>query len=124
MNVVAIGIFGLLGVYSRFALDQFFAKWLEFFPFGVFTINIFGSFLAGLVYVAGSEKFTISPELSRALMIGFCGGFTTFSAYSLQAFLYLESADWARGLSYLLLSPALGLGGACLGVRLARLFIS
>ena len=119
-HLLAVGLFGLFGIFSRWALDVLAGKWFEIFPIGILVINVFGSLIAGVVYVANAERALIPSPIAVGLLVGFCGGFTTFSAYSLQAFLYLEKADLLRGMGYLCISPIFGLLGAFLGVSLAR----
>lgn len=119
-QVIAIGLLGLMGIFSRYAIDTLAGKWFEAFPVGALLINLLGSMVAGVVHVVSTEKALISPQLSVGLLVGFCGGFTTFSAYSLQAFLFLEKGDLIRGFGYLCVSPFLGLIGVYLGLATAR----
>ncbi len=113
---------GLLGVFSRWAIDLVAGRWFEIFPVGILVINIVGSVIAGVVYVMGTEKALMSPHISVGLLVGFCGGFTTFSAYSIQVALYLERADLIRGIGYLCASPVLGVLGVFLGIFVARVW--
>ena len=82
---VAIG--GALGSVARFALDGLItARWGETFPWGTLTINITGSFLIG-VFAAFSDpdgRVLVAPGVRQFLMIGICGGYTTFSSFSLR----------------------------------------
>ena len=119
-QIIIVALFGLLGIFSRWSLDSIAGKWFELFPIGILGINIIGSFLAGITYVAGTEKTILPAHLAIGLLVGFCGGFTTFSAYSLQSVLYIQKADMVRGIGYLCLSPALGFLGALLGINLSR----
>ena len=119
-NYLAIGLLGLVGVFLRWVIDSLFSQWTDLFPLGILLINILGSLIAGVIYVIGAEKILIPPQLSVALLVGFCGGFTTFSAYSLQAFLYIEKGNLSQGILYFCLSPLLGLVGVFAGVHLAR----
>lgn len=116
----AVGLFGLMGIFSRFGLESLFSKPLGTFPLSTLSINLVGSFIAGAVYVVGTEKSDIPPSLQIGLLVGFCGGFTTFSAYSLQSLLLIERGNLWPGLGYLLLSPILGLLAALAGISLAR----
>lgn len=119
-QLLAVGLFGLVGVFARWSLDVLAGRWFEVFPVGILAINIVGSLIAGAVYVMGTEKALFPQYLSIGLLVGFCGGFTTFSAYALQAFLLLEKGSLIKGLGYLFLSPLLGILGAYLGVISAR----
>ncbi|HEY8278467.1 MAG TPA: CrcB family protein [Bdellovibrionota bacterium] len=119
-GVLLISLFGIFGVLCRYGLDLAFAPWNESFPFSTFAINIFGSFLAGALYVLATHKNLFPPSLQTALLVGFCGGFTTFSAYSLQTMVLLERGKAGLAFFYLFASPVFGLLAAFLPVLLAR----
>ena len=118
-NLIAIAGFGILGVLSRYGIDQLSGQWNESFPVSTFAINILGSLLAGTLYaLAASRDF--SATLQTGLLVGFCGGFTTFSAYALQTSLLIERGRVLPALAYLVLSPALGLVAALAPILLLR----
>ncbi len=121
MEFLIVGAFGVLGVLARFGLDRWFGPSLDSFPKATFLINIVGSFIAGLIYVLAERK-DIPPLLQLGLLVGFCGGFTTFSAYALQAFQMIDRDRAGLALFYLLVSPVLGLAAAAIPVMLARKF--
>jgi len=85
---------GALGSAARFAVSTWCeAKWGANFPWGTFVVNVVGAFLIGLIFVF-SESLVSSALVAqtRALLItGLLGGFTTFSAFSLQTFALLQS---------------------------------
>ncbi len=118
-NLFLITAFGVLGIISRFGIDKSFGSLNQSFPISTFSINIIGSFLAGLIYVLG-ERQEISTTLQTALLVGFCGGFTTFSAYSLQSLLLMEKGKFIPALVYFSLSPAVGLLAAFIPVLIVR----
>lgn len=117
-----ISTFGVLGILSRYGLDLAFEKTISIFPVSTLIINFFGSFLAGVVFTLGNRQ-VITGELQLALLVGFCGGFTTFSAFSVQTFSMLDRGQYLLGLSYFVLSPILGLLGASVGILLVRKLI-
>ena len=112
--------FGVLGVFSRYGVGNFFAKSYPSFPAGTFVINIAGSFAIGIIYVIGAERALVSEELRIAIMVGFLGGFTTFSSYSLEVARLLQSSHFLTGTLYAVLSPALGILATLAGILLAR----
>lgn len=128
MRFYWITLLGLAGIYSRYGIDVLFARRLgssgQTFPWATFTINITGSFFAGLFFVLCAERSWISPELRTGLIVGFLGGFTTFSAFSLQTTKLWESGAVTAAALYFSLSPILGVGGAFLGSWAARKLIS
>ncbi|MDK7721919.1 fluoride efflux transporter CrcB [Peptoniphilus lacrimalis] len=102
MNIIAVSLGGALGSISRYLLG--------FIPIKIYDnniitiiINILGSFLIGLI-VAASLKSSISEFKINFLKTGFCGGFTTFSTFSLEIINLLEKGKIILALSYLLLS--------------------
>ena len=83
--ITAGGAFGTLARYLVAAWAQPISDRL---PIGTITINITGSFLIGLIgtLTLAQGKYPLSENLRLFLMVGFCGGYTTFSAFSLQTF--------------------------------------
>ncbi|KAB8033426.1 fluoride efflux transporter CrcB [Fluviispira multicolorata] len=121
MSLFYIGFFGILGVFCRYFLGLFMHKiFISPFPYSTFFINIIGSFVIGIIYVLGVEKLQISHELRLGLMVGFLGGFTTFSSYCLEAIKLMEESKYFYALSYLFLSPFVGIILTFLGIFLAR----
>lgn len=116
-NLLWVIAFGILGISCRYGVDQMIDN--STFPLSTFLINMAGSFLAGLIFALG-ERQDLSPSLQTGLLVGFCGGFTTFSAYALQTFLLLEEERFLPAFGYLFLSPALGLLAAFLPIFVMR----
>lgn len=119
MREAGIGILGLTGIFLRYAIDRMFLRWTIPFPAGTLTINLLGSFLAGAIYLLG-ERGHISADWRTALLVGLCGGFTTFSAYALQSFVLLENRRLLMAIAYLAGSSIAGVAFAFLGVVTAR----
>lgn len=88
------------------------------FPWGTWAINVVGSFVIGLASTWGTH-----PPVRFFIMIGLCGGFTTFSSFSLETLNLLRLGEWQKGVAYVLVSVLtclLGtLAGSLLGRRLA-----
>jgi len=103
-----IGTGGFIGTVLRYLLGQFIhARIGPPFPFGTLTINIIGSFVIGLVFAA-SEKGMIDQDWRLFLAVGICGGFTTFSAFSLETLNLLRGGYTLYAFSYVTASLALG----------------
>lgn len=115
LNTIWIAMFGVVGVLCRYGIDQLFKDWNEKIPVTTLTINILGSFIAGLIYVLSTYR-DLSANWQAGLLIGFCGGFTTFSAYALQTMILFERDKSLAALIYFLISPALGLTAAFIPV--------
>ncbi len=93
------------------------------FPWGTVLINILGSFVIGWFSIfSGPHGRMPSPEATRAfVMAGLCGGFTTFSAFSLQTIDLLRAGQTGRALANVLASVTLCLLATALGIRLGQL---
>lgn len=125
MRLAYIGIFGLLGVFSRYFLGIWILQLLpSHFPYGTFLINIIGAFLIGILYTAGVEYSVIQSDIRIGLWVGFLGGFTTFSSYSLETARLIEDAKYIQAALYITISPALGLLMTFTGMFLTRHFLS
>jgi CrcB protein len=121
LRTSSIAAFGLLGVFSRYFLGQLATRHLSPpFPWGTFLINIIGAFLIGVVYVVGAERSALSEDLRIGIMVGFLGGFTTFSSYCLESATLLETAKFGYAALYFFVSPLLGLAACFGGLALTR----
>jgi fluoride exporter len=94
----------------------------ETFPFGTLAVNISGSILAGvfsgfLMHVANSS---LTSALQQLLVIGICGGFTTFSSFSLQTFILIVDRRWLLALSNIVFSTGLSFGSVALGWQITQ----
>ena len=94
------------------------------FPVGTLVVNVSGSFLLGLLlrYALGTQA--ISPEVRALLTTGFCGGYTTFSTFTYDTMLLLEDGQTSRAGLYVLLSVAVSLAGAWLGILGGRALLA
>lgn len=124
MTLLIIGLCGLVGIFSRYAVDLYLSRYTGPFPIGTLAINLVGSFIAGLVFVGGVEKQILSYEWRTGLMVGFCGGFTTFSAYTLQTIVQWEAGAKPLSVLYFTVSPLAGLLCAYAGLYLGRCLFS
>ncbi len=87
------------------------------FPIGTLFVNVAGCFLAG-VLVRHFMNIEGSAHLRAALLVGFCGGFTTFSTFSVETVGLIEGGEYGRAAAYSLLSFSLCLGATFAGVAL------
>ncbi|MBX7156999.1 MAG: fluoride efflux transporter CrcB [Verrucomicrobiae bacterium] len=119
-----IGLGSALGGIGRHLVSVWSVKhWGVVFPWGTLIVNVLGSFLIGLVSVwVGSERrLWLGIEMQQFLMIGFFGGFTTFSSFSLQNLNLLQTGEWQRALANIFLSLTLCLFSVWLGWGLGKL---
>jgi fluoride exporter len=116
---IALG--GSAGSVLRFLSQKYAGQWLgEHFPFGTLLVNITGCLLIGIFYDISSRQDTFTPELRLLLMTGFCGGFTTFSAFSLESLAMLQQDRLGAVITYTLLSVASGLLAVWAGYWISR----
>jgi len=88
------------------------------FPMAILSVNVVGSLLMGLVVVATAK--TGNQHLNPFLMTGILGGFTTFSAFSLEAYTLFERGETTQAAVYVAASVILSIAGLVVGVTLAR----
>jgi fluoride exporter len=104
MQVLTVAAGGAVGSVLRYVIQ----KWLNLsFPFGTLAVNIIGCFFAGwlmAMFIKG-----ISSQTYLFLMTGFCGGFTTFSAFGSESVQMLLTDRWAYFFLYVMISVAGGL---------------
>ena len=121
-NVFWIFIGGGLGSVARWAVSGLVANAVgQTFPWGTLFINVSGSFVIGLfATVTGPEGRWMAPAtLRQFFMLGICGGYTTFSSFSLQTLTLAEDGQWFKAGANSVLSLGLCLVGVWLGHILA-----
>ena len=94
---IAIG--SALGGVSRFAFSSYVANHIGgAFPWGTLLVNVSGSFVIGFFYTmtAPEGRWVVGSQGRDFFMIGICGGYTTFSSFSLQTLLLAREGDWLR----------------------------
>jgi len=94
------------------------------FPLGTLAVNLSGSLLLGFLLRLSLSTQAISPEVRLMLAAGFCGGYTTFSAFSYETAVLLEDGEYRRALLYVAMSVAGAVVGTFVGFALARLIVA
>ncbi len=90
------------------------------FPIGTLFVNVSGCFLIG-VLVRQFMNMQLSHDLRALLIVGFCGGFTTFSTFSAETLGLIEGGEYARATSYVVLSVGLCLMATLAGMTTMRM---
>lgn len=120
-NLLYIAGFGALGSVLRYGMSNGVHAMLgKGFPYGTLTVNIAGSILIGLFYVLLDGRLAASPEWKAGFIIGLLGGFTTFSAFSLETVQLIQAGQPGRAALNVLLSVCLCIAGCWLGIIAAR----
>jgi fluoride exporter len=113
-----LGLGGAIGTIARFWLNGIISRhYGETFPFGTLAINVTGSFIIGLFFaLTGPEgRWLVGPTFRMFFMIGICGGYTTFSSFSLQTLNLARDGEWLYAGGNVVLSVVLCLVAVWLG---------
>jgi CrcB protein len=118
---VAIAIGGAFGAAIRYWLSTS-VEHLNgsSFPLGTFSVNVFGSFLMGALFILFMEKAELIAAYRPLLAIGFLGAMTTFSTFSLDALLLFQQGHYNTALFYVLSSVIICIFAVYFGMLLAR----
>ncbi len=118
LNYVLIALGSALGGTARYWASGAIAnRFGQTFPWGTLVVNITGSFIIGFIasITAPEGRFLIGPYARNFLMIGICGGYTTFSSFSLQTLNLAQEEEWFYAGANAVLSLALCLVSVWLG---------
>ena len=119
LNYFWIMVGGALGTGARFWISGILAHRVgEVFPVGTLVVNITGSFIIGLFAAVADPQgpFLIAPRFRQFFMIGICGGYTTFSSFSIQTLDLAQDGDWFKAT----LNSVLSVVGCLVAVWLGR----
>jgi CrcB protein len=120
--LVAFG--GAIGSLLRYYIGQWALRAMgPGFPWGTLTVNVVGCFVIGVFAEMITRRFDASPELRLLLITGFLGGFTTFSAFSLDAISLLERGAALAGTAYIVASVGLSMVAVVAGLAITRALI-
>ena len=121
--VLAIAAGGATGALGRHFLSTgIYGVTGTAFPWGIFIVNVLGGFFMGFIVELGALKLNYSMEMRAFLTTGVLGGFTTFSAFSLDAVLLIERGDLLSALLYMVGSVALSVAALFGGLWIVRAF--
>ncbi len=121
VNFLVVSIGAVVGANARYILSRYAAKVLgPAFPFGTLFINVLGSFIVGWFMIWTTERVLIDPRWRLLIVVGFCGGFTTFSSYAFESMAYFEQGQWALMATNILTNNVLSLVAALAGMAAAR----
>ncbi|MBN9440999.1 MAG: fluoride efflux transporter CrcB [Bosea sp.] len=123
-TVVVIMIGGALGTLARYLLSVLALPISGSLPWGTILINIAGSFIIGFfgTLTLASGRFPLAEPVRLFVMVGFCGGFTTFSSFSLQTLDLLRSGETLRATINIVASVALCVTAVAVGHAVASRF--
>jgi len=118
ITYIWIALGGALGSVARYGCSSLAAQWFgETFPWGTLIINVIGSFVIGFfATLTGPDgRVLVAPDMRQFVMVGICGGYTTFSSFSLQTLNLIRNGDALGAGANILGSVALCLAAVWLG---------
>jgi fluoride exporter len=119
--LLAVAAGGAIGSVGRLLAASAFGHALgTAWPWGTLVVNVAGGFAIGLLAGLMAVHWSASPELRGFLITGLLGGFTTFSAFSLEVMMLIERNAWGSAATYVVASVALSLAAAFAGLWIAR----
>lgn len=121
VQVLLVAVGGAVGAVARYGVGTLALRlagpgW----PWGTLAVNIVGGFLMGLLVGALSARAAGGDQLRLLLGVGVLGGFTTFSAFSLETMLLIERREWLGAAAYVAASVVLSIAALSVGLWLAR----
>lgn len=121
-KVLLVAVGGAAGAVARYALGvQALRLWGPGWPFGTFIANLSGGMLMGMLAGYLAHRGGADQERLRVLLgVGVLGGFTTFSAFSLETALMIERRTYGQAFSYATASVLLSISALFVGLLLAR----
>lgn len=123
MNIyLLVSLGAAIGGALRYWLSNYVYKFLPaVFPYGTLAVNVIGSFIIGIIIFYFDQKQLISSNLRLFLTVGFCGGFTTFSTFSLETINLFRDSQFGVGILNIFLNLFLCLIGVYIAYLLSKL---
>ena len=123
MTLASIAVGGAVGSVLRYLIqEQCIQWWGTKFPYGTLLVNAVGSLLIGVLSIVLIERWVVADEIRIALFVGLLGGFTTFSAFSLETLYLIQQGSFLSATANIALNILLCIGACFLGMNLARSF--
>ena len=120
-QLLLVGLGGGVGSILRYLTSVCLSRYFSYiFPLATFAVNIIGCFLMGLLFGLTAKYDLLNNDLKLLLMIGFCGGYTTFSAFSIENMQLIGSGNYLLSSIYIVGSVLLGIAAVWLGSLLMR----
>ena len=114
-DIILVGIGSGIGGICRYLISLAMNHGGYGFPWGTFTVNVAGCLLIGILWGVTSRFQSISPAFILFFMVGFCGGFTTFSTFSKEGLALLQTNNYTLFVLYTMGSVVLGILAVALG---------
>ena len=120
--LISVFLGGGFGAIIRYlVIEQVNKLFLVAFPFGTIAVNVIGAFLIGLLSSYLAERLDVSENIKMFLIVGFCGGFTTFSSFNIEFYQLFSSGEILSSLIYVTTPFVLTVVAFYIGVSLLKL---
>ena len=120
---IVVGLGGAVGAMMRYRISLHMSHIVgDGFPWGTLVVNVIGCLVLGLLVALVSGKYPIGDIARTGLQVGLIGGFTTFSAFSMELLRMVEDGSWIHGFIYIVASLFLCVLAIVLGTALGRQF--
>lgn len=120
-QALLVFIGGGFGSVARYLLGKWLNNIENLMPYGTLVANVLGSLLIGFILGYLAKTSSVSQTLSLLLVAGFCGGFTTFAAFTYENYLFIKSGDYFNFLTYAIGSLVLGVLSVFVGIYFSKL---
>ncbi|WP_300458685.1 fluoride efflux transporter CrcB [Desulfobacula sp.] len=122
IKLVMVGMGGFAGSICRYMISDVSQRLFNdpFFPYGTLTVNVVGCLLIGLLGGLSESRHLFTPEIRALVLMGFLGGFTTFSTFGYEIFTFARDGQFVSALTNLLLHLILGFGSVWLGFSMSK----
>lgn len=115
------GLGGFIGTCCRYLTNRLYLSYFNSgWPLATFTVNILGCLILGIILGLMNRSGIVSPKINAFLVVGFCGGFTTFSTFSYESLSLGLNGESLVSLFYIIASVVIGLLAVWLGLQVSR----
>ena len=120
-RIFLIGMAGFAGTLARYWLSGWAdVRWGITFPIGTLIVNLVGCLAMGFLFHATAERFLVDPIIRTAILVGFLGGFTTFSSFGIQTFTLLRDGEMFLATLNIVLSNVVGIAFVWAGYAISK----
>ena len=125
LKIVLLMLAGGTGTVARYFLSSAVQRLTTSpFPWGTLGVNVLGSLVFGAIWAVTETRVDLSDQLRLLLLVGFMGGFTTFSSFAFETTQLMDNSGWLIAAGNIALQNALGIAAVLGGIALGRLLAS